>query len=125
MRQLTFVTDRRTDGLASWHKREMYIITSRANKRICYVMVIVSHKILPGHCPLLQFASTRRGGSKSRVEVDVNNHTVDRQRPSWDTGTLTGSWLAGWLGRFELPIHRDNDSRRFAYSAEVRASAVR
>ena len=33
MRQLTFVTDRRTDGLASWHKREMYIITSRAKNK--------------------------------------------------------------------------------------------
>ena len=26
MRQCTSVTDRRTDGLASWHKREMYIL---------------------------------------------------------------------------------------------------
>ena len=31
MRQCTSVTDRRTDGLASWHKREMYI-TSCAKK---------------------------------------------------------------------------------------------
>jgi len=26
MRQCTSVTDRRTDGLASWHKRNMYIL---------------------------------------------------------------------------------------------------
>ena len=26
MRQCTSVTDRRTDGLASWHKREIYIL---------------------------------------------------------------------------------------------------
>jgi len=30
MRQCTSVTDGQTDGLASWHKREMYGITSRA-----------------------------------------------------------------------------------------------
>ena len=26
MRQCTSVTDRRTDGLASWHKRELYVL---------------------------------------------------------------------------------------------------
>jgi len=33
MRQCTSVTDRRTDGLASWHKREIYILHLALKKR--------------------------------------------------------------------------------------------
>ena len=42
MRQCTSVTDRRTDGLASWHKREMYILHLELMIRFCIVNPSIS-----------------------------------------------------------------------------------
>ena len=36
MRQCTSVTDRRTDGMASWHKREMYILHLALKREASY-----------------------------------------------------------------------------------------
>ena len=49
MRQCTSVTDRRTDGLASWHKREMYILHLALKTQVFHSMCTVTeHFSRPG-----------------------------------------------------------------------------
>jgi len=51
MRQCTSVTDGQTDGLALWHKREMYTyITSRANKlHKIYISITATINLIRPH----------------------------------------------------------------------------
>jgi len=46
MRQCTSVTDRRTDGLASWHKREMYILHLAVKSFSCHLHFYIIFQVV-------------------------------------------------------------------------------